>query len=559
MGGLPKSLESVLKGLALAATIGISSFSSSDSFAQQQKQAQPQKQEPKKLQEAPKADEPDDATQKFRIDQIKINPKFEEDYKKKDALKNPAEKIAVAGSLADKLAQGAENPNNDSALRFVYYREAIRASAEALDLPKAFGFAERLSESHKTNGLRYKVEAFNIARRLVKDADQATSVAESAYELSGSIYIIGDFTSAIKVATDAKALPKLSKEDAQKFTDLNSEITQVKDAELALSANADDPKANETAARYMAFRRGKMKEAKEPAQKSKNQELIDLIEGELSDPDTSDAQFVLGKQYFEASKKMKGNDNKAYREQYIQRADHWLNTAKPRANENMQGDIEKMLKEMGPSAKVTLASLTEGLVGLWLFDEGSGAAVQDSSSSKRNNGKLINGPKWVQGNSGTALSFDGVDDYVSLGVNGMPAANSPQTISWYNFVAKTPNGAQCMVTMGDVDSAVQTGYLNGKLAVWKHGGTVLVSTDPPAPNTWHQYAYTFDGKTHKLYVDGMLKNTSVVEPQTAVPKKLEFGRWFGGSAYFAGNMDEVRIYKRALKEEEIPALSIKKK
>jgi hypothetical protein len=568
MGGLTKRLEDAVKGIALAAILGTSmSASEAPAFAQQK---QAQKQEQKKLQQAPKDNEPDEQTQKFKEAQIKSTQLFVEDYKKIDDFNKSskpkitlAEKIVIAGSLAGKLAQNAENPNNDKALNFSLRHEAMRMSAEALDLQKAYGLAERLSEDYSTSDLRLKCESFNLARKVVKyaeqakllkDAEQATSVAESGYELTGELYIKGDLTSALKIVADGKTLPKLSKDAAQKLTDLETEIKQVDAAEKTLSAMPDDVKANTTIARYTAFRRGKLDEAKEYAKKGKDQVLIDLIDADSTNPDTPDSQFLLGKQYFEASKNMKGFE----KDQLAMRAAFYLSSAKPKANAIMQGDIDKILKEMGPGSKVTPESLKEGLVGLWLFDEGSGASAQDSSN-KRNNGKLMNGPKWVQGNSGTALSFDGIDDYVSLAIDGMPAANAPQTISWYNFVAKTPNNAQGIISLGDGDSVVQPGYLNGKLAVWKHGGTVLVSTDPPQPNTWHHCAYTFDGKNHKLYVDGMLKNTSVVEPQTAVPKKLELGRWIGGSAYFAGNMDEVRIYKRALKDEEIQALSQKKK
>jgi len=51
----------------------------------------------------------------------------------------------------------------------------------------------------------------------------------------------------------------------------------------------------------------------------------------------------------------------------------------------------------------------KSIVGIWLFDEGKGDLVKDSSGNK-NDGKLMNGPKWVDGKFGQALEFDGVDD-----------------------------------------------------------------------------------------------------------------------------------------------------
>lgn len=356
MGGLTKRLEDAVKGLALAALLGTSmSASEAPAFAQQQKQE-------RKIQEAPKDNEPDEATQKFREDQIK--KLLADDYKKKDA--------ASRSALADKLAEDAQNPNNDSALRFVYYREAIRASAEALDLDKAFDFAERLAESYNTKGVRYKYEAFNIARKLVKDAEQASAIAEKAYELTADLYITGDFSSALKIAADAKSLPKLPKDVSQKITDLEAEVKQVDNAEKTLMTTPDDAKANTTVARYAAFRRDKFDEAKEYAKKGNDQVLMDLIDAELSKPDTSESQFLLGKKYFDAQKKMKGFE----KDQYIMRAQHWLNEAKGRANALTQGEIEKMLKEMGPNGNIVdLLKMVDvekdSIVGKWSFQGGA--------------------------------------------------------------------------------------------------------------------------------------------------------------------------------------------
>ena len=52
---------------------------------------------------------------------------------------------------------------------------------------------------------------------------------------------------------------------------------------------------------------------------------------------------------------------------------------------------------------------TEGLVGAWLFDEGKGEAVTDSSDNGLD-GKIAKGkPKWVDGKFGGAMEFGGQD------------------------------------------------------------------------------------------------------------------------------------------------------
>jgi flagellin-like protein len=54
------------------------------------------------------------------------------------------------------------------------------------------------------------------------------------------------------------------------------------------------------------------------------------------------------------------------------------------------------------------------LVGMWHFDTGSGTIAIDSSG-RDNHGTLYNGPQWTAGvNSTTALTYDGIDDYVMI-------------------------------------------------------------------------------------------------------------------------------------------------
>ena len=45
------------------------------------------------------------------------------------------------------------------------------------------------------------------------------------------------------------------------------------------------------------------------------------------------------------------------------------------------------------------------IVAVWLFDDGSGNTLKDSSGNG-NDGKLVEGPTWVDGKFGKALKFD---------------------------------------------------------------------------------------------------------------------------------------------------------
>ena len=55
---------------------------------------------------------------------------------------------------------------------------------------------------------------------------------------------------------------------------------------------------------------------------------------------------------------------------------------------------------------------SENITGMWLFNEGEGAVATDSSNYG-NDGE-IHGAKWVDGQFGKALEFDGVDNWVEV-------------------------------------------------------------------------------------------------------------------------------------------------
>ncbi len=54
-----------------------------------------------------------------------------------------------------------------------------------------------------------------------------------------------------------------------------------------------------------------------------------------------------------------------------------------------------------------------GLIAAYALNEASGTLAADASGSGYH-GTLVNGPLWVAGHTGGALSFDGVNDYVQI-------------------------------------------------------------------------------------------------------------------------------------------------
>jgi hypothetical protein len=57
-----------------------------------------------------------------------------------------------------------------------------------------------------------------------------------------------------------------------------------------------------------------------------------------------------------------------------------------------------------------------------------------------------------------------------------------------------------------------------------------------------------------LYVDGVEVSTSTIVPTAGAATSLQIGRIAGGSDFLKGNLDELRIYTRALTPVEIQSL-----
>jgi hypothetical protein len=76
------------------------------------------------------------------------------------------------------------------------------------------------------------------------------------------------------------------------------------------------------------------------------------------------------------------------------------------------------------------------------------------------------------------------------------------------------------------------------------GGIRITSSNTYAANTWHHVAYTYDGTTLKLFVNGNLQGTATGLSTIASPA-VAIGE-FGSSSYFNGYVSNFRICRAAI-------------
>ena len=199
----------------------------------------------------------------------------------------------------------------------------------------------------------------------------------------------------------------------------------------------------------------------------------------------------------------------------------------------------------------------ESLMGMWLFDQGKGNKVVDTSGNG-NDGEIVDAER-VDGKNGKGIEFDGTNHVViraSRTVNdfldgftyllwvkplGNPSGPHIRLIErdWHN-----PN-----ILIGPTDfygSFIFNGGINSSAV---RGGTWEM-------DEWSFVALTHDGKTLTLYVD----SEAVADLDVGKPDFTEqhdggsiwLTRWKGAAGWdFTGVLDEIAIFNTALSENNL--------
>jgi len=215
-------------------------------------------------------------------------------------------------------------------------------------------------------------------------------------------------------------------------------------------------------------------------------------------------------------------------------------------------DIPNVAKSLGEMA----SNGDKGLVGYWNFDEGKGETTKDRSQYG-NDGK-ISGATWAKGVIGNALEFNGKNDYFNM---RSPVSGSNKAVSVEAWVKPIGNNVNANLIVAGPESLdfgiwIQGGRLFA--GFWNSEGTQnsAISSSIPTPDQWCHVAMTCDldiGKVIRLYINGKL-NCSNAATGTALKSghtSIDVGGRTPHSWYFSGLIDEVKLYNRALSEEEI--------
>jgi hypothetical protein len=219
--------------------------------------------------------------------------------------------------------------------------------------------------------------------------------------------------------------------------------------------------------------------------------------------------------------------------------------------------------EQNQIGNIQCVDVDVGLVGYWSFDELDGSMVPDESG--QNNHGTNQGTTVVDGFSGNACDFDGVDDWIAIPDDESLELSEDFTVLCWLYQRSHPEGSMFMSKHEPevnhdyswwVRSAINSSYPN-TLAFHSFPGPYAQGEGTFPLDTWTQVVVTFIDATNDFcfYINAELDTQVTADVDIRDnDKTLSIGSENGEKYFFDGIIDEVRIYERALSEEEIQGL-----
>ncbi len=202
------------------------------------------------------------------------------------------------------------------------------------------------------------------------------------------------------------------------------------------------------------------------------------------------------------------------------------------------------------------------LAGWWKLDETSGKTAADSSKHNRK-GSLKGGLSFagnsVAGRIGKTIKLDGEDGYIEIGKYKGVVGTKPRTVTAW---IKTTTSKGEIISWGadDFGKMFTFCFIRGRLGIRPNGGYYYMN-EPIHDGQWHHVAAVItDAELPNLHDDAVLYLDGVIAEihdiglldlwpiETGSDLDVRIGRGLKGL------IDDVRIYDRALSDEEVLAL-----
>jgi RNA polymerase sigma-70 factor (ECF subfamily) len=217
-------------------------------------------------------------------------------------------------------------------------------------------------------------------------------------------------------------------------------------------------------------------------------------------------------------------------------------------------------------------SLGQGLIGYWRFDDGPGSPSARDWSGNGNDCHLRHldpATTWGEGRLGGGVTLGGQGWLECPNIESLARMDREMTLSLWVRRSGAKQGVRALVTRQFADGDLDTfhlGFRNDDIALRSRikGGPVFAAF-PRARGQWHHVVATLDGQgLAQLFVDGELVRKKLKEGRPSLhggSNALIVGGGINGprpdrvSELFEGQIDELAVYDRALRADEIQKLA----
>jgi hypothetical protein len=216
------------------------------------------------------------------------------------------------------------------------------------------------------------------------------------------------------------------------------------------------------------------------------------------------------------------------------------------------------------SGSPTLGGGSDGLLGYWPLDETSGTSAANLGSNG-NPAALVNNPQWINdATRGRCILFNGTNQYVNAGIAIVPQMTLTNDFTW-SFWAQAAEAASTDIIIGNRYSASGGGidwsprefikFTPLEFEFHRNAtGEGINYADINASSTWMHHAVVKSGSLLTYYRDGVVSGTRTITQGLNNPQPL----FFGGERtdeYWAGRLDDVAIWTKALSSSQVSALT----
>lgn len=150
---------------------------------------------------------------------------------------------------------------------------------------------------------------------------------------------------------------------------------------------------------------------------------------------------------------------------------------------------------------------------------------------------------------------------ITCTIPDIPTGNADRTVSLWTKSSSSPRNANLEglfewgLALPRQAFGISTQFAPLVYQAKSFGGGNDVSSGQVADGKWHHLVATYANSTISIYVDGVLRGSGVVPISTGF-STAKIGVGVEGGNNFSGQLDDIRIYRRALSASEVAGLFV---